>query len=164
MRKAPYGFIRSALSWFELFSSTLIKFGFQLNPYDTCIVNAIINDTQFTICWYVDDNKLSHADASVATKMITKIESKFAKLSITCCCKHQFLGMDIIFNKNGTVTIGMSCYIGQAIEMFGETFYYGVATPATSHLFEREDNDTNLDQTKAKTFHSTVSLLLYVSK
>ena len=143
-------------------SSTLVKLGFQLNPYDACIKNAVIKGTLFTICWYVDDNKLSHADDS--TDVIAKIEFKFGKLTVTYGCKHQFLRMEIIFNKKGTVAIGMSHYVGQAIEMFGETFCYSVVTPVTLHLFKIQDNDTDLDQKKAKTFHSMFSLLLYVSK
>ena len=72
--------------------------------------------------------------------------------------------MDIDFNENGTVTIGMSCYISQATEMFGKTYHYSVTTFDTQNLFEIEENYTNLDQTKATFFHSTVSMLLYVFK
>ena len=79
----------------------------------------------------MDDNKLSHADAFVVTYMIQKIESKFGELTVTHGHKNDFFGMDIIFNENGTVTISISCYIAQAIKMFGDTFHYGVATLAT---------------------------------
>ena len=64
----------SSLLWYEFFSSTLIKLGFQLNPYDACIVNVVIGVTQFAICWYVNDNKHSHADASAVTHMIAKTD------------------------------------------------------------------------------------------
>ena len=60
--RAIYGCIESALQWYVLYKTTLEKEGFELNPYDLCIANKVINNKQFTLCWYVDDNKASHAD------------------------------------------------------------------------------------------------------
>ena len=76
LKKALYGCVRSVLLWYDLFLSTLMELGFKLSPYDACIENAIINGNQFTICWYADDSKLSHANASGVMDMIQKIESK----------------------------------------------------------------------------------------
>ena len=44
--------------------------GFELNPYDMCVANAMINGKQCTIVWYVDDNKISHVDPNVVTDII----------------------------------------------------------------------------------------------
>ena len=41
--RAIHGCIYSALLWYQLFSSTLYKMGFELNPYDRCVANKIIN-------------------------------------------------------------------------------------------------------------------------
>ncbi len=71
--KALYGCIRSALLWYELFSSTLKTIGFELNPYDPCLTNKMINGTQCTIRWYVDDTKISHLDRDVVSKIIEEI-------------------------------------------------------------------------------------------
>mmetsp|Transcript_7772 Transcript_7772/g.11115 ORF Transcript_7772/g.11115 Transcript_7772/m.11115 type:complete len:99 (+) Transcript_7772:341-637(+) len=60
--QAIYGCIKSILFWYELFSSTLQKMGFEINPYDQCMANKIINGSQCTIAWYVDENKLSLKD------------------------------------------------------------------------------------------------------
>ena len=38
-----------------------------INPYDGCISNSTIKNEQFTISWYVDDNKVSHVDKEVNT-------------------------------------------------------------------------------------------------
>ena len=40
--KALYGCVQSALLWYELYSSTLVEMGFEINPYDLCVANAII--------------------------------------------------------------------------------------------------------------------------
>ena len=42
--QAIYGCIESALRWYELYSETLIKEGFIINPYDKCVANKTIND------------------------------------------------------------------------------------------------------------------------
>jgi hypothetical protein len=47
--KALYGFVQSALLWYELYSSTLKDMGFILNPYDLCVANVTINEKQCTI-------------------------------------------------------------------------------------------------------------------
>jgi Reverse transcriptase (RNA-dependent DNA polymerase) len=53
--KAIYGCVVSGMLWYELFSQTLEKNGFTINPYDFCVANAvidIIDGTQCTIVWY----------------------------------------------------------------------------------------------------------------
>ncbi len=47
--KALYGCVQSALLWYELFSSTLQGMGFELNPYDACVTNKVIDGKQCTI-------------------------------------------------------------------------------------------------------------------
>ena len=60
--KAMYGCVQSALLWYKLFSTALVGMGFELNPYNLCVANAIINEKQCTIGWYVDDNIITHSD------------------------------------------------------------------------------------------------------
>jgi len=47
--KAIYGMIESALLWYELFTTTLARLGFKLNPYDRCLANKVIDGKQCTI-------------------------------------------------------------------------------------------------------------------
>jgi hypothetical protein len=68
--QAIYGCIESALRWYELYSSTLEKEGFKINPYDRCVANKTINGKQCTIVWYVDDNKISHEYPMVVSNVI----------------------------------------------------------------------------------------------
>jgi Reverse transcriptase (RNA-dependent DNA polymerase) len=63
--KALYGCIKSALLWYRMLAKTLTRLGFKLNPYDPCVANKMINGKQCTICWYVDDLKISHVDPQV---------------------------------------------------------------------------------------------------
>ena len=115
--KALYGCVQSALLWYELYSTTLKDMGFVLNPYDLCVANSTINGKQCTIVWYVDDNKISHVDPKVVDDIISKLESKFGKMSQTRGSQHDFLGMTMNF-KDKKVKIGMKKHILKAIDTF----------------------------------------------
>ena len=160
--KALYGCVQSALLWYELYSETLKDMGFILNPYDLCVANAEIDGKQCTICWYVDDNKISHIDPKVVDKVIEKIESKFGTMSKTRGSNHEFLGMDMRFRK-GKVTIGMKKHILKAIADFEDDIIRSAASPAKSKLFETRDSK-KLSEKKADNFHSVVASLLFISR
>jgi hypothetical protein len=74
--KATYGLIEAALIWYNVYTDVLMKMGFVLNPYDKCMANKIINSKQCSIGWYVDDNKVSHAEEAVCTSIADAIEKK----------------------------------------------------------------------------------------
>jgi hypothetical protein len=161
--KALYGCVRSALLWYELFSGTLKEMGFELNPYDPCIANKDIEGSQCTIAWYVDDNKISHAKESVVTEVISKIEERFGKMTVTRGTEHVFLGMDIRFIGDGTLTIGMKGYVEDAIAEFGEDVSRSATTPAGRGIFEVDNDAVLLEKDKADLYHKVVAKLLYVS-
>jgi hypothetical protein len=115
LKKALYGCVKSELLWYELFSGTLLDMGFELNPYDACVANEVIDGKQCTIAWYVDNNKVSHVKPNVVTAVIEKIEERFGKMTITRGQEHTFLGMGFRFNDNETVTISMKNYILECI-------------------------------------------------
>ena len=108
--KAIYGCIESALRWYELFSQTLKKEGFVINPYDRCVANKIINGKQCTIVWYVDDNKLSHKDPKVVTEILEIMKKHFGELVIHRACvgkNFDFLGMGITIKEDKNIQIEM---------------------------------------------------------
>ena len=66
----------------------------------------MVNNKQFTITFHVDNLKLSHDDASVATMIIKKLEREYAshpilndKLTVTRGKRHEYLGMTIIIDN-----------------------------------------------------------------
>jgi len=64
--------------------------GFTLNPYDPCIANKLVNGKQCTVSWHVNDNKISHIDASVVTQIMEAIEKHFGKMTVVHGNKHIF--------------------------------------------------------------------------
>ena len=163
LNKALYGCVKSAMLWYNLFTSTLQDMGFELNPYDLCVANKTINGKQCTVCWYVDDNKLSHVQQSVLDDVIEKIEHKFGKMTVSKGNRHNFLGMDILFQKDKTVNISMKEMTKKAIDDFDDDIVRNSVTPAMRHLFEVKDSPL-LSEEKQENFHSVTSLLLYLSR
>ena len=113
------GCVQSALSLYELFSSTLVSLDFELNPYDSCVANENVNGSQCTICWHVDNNKMSHAGPSTASDITKKLESKFGKITVARGKKHEFLDLVLTFHDNGNAEIDMKEHTKSAIQDFG---------------------------------------------
>ncbi len=57
---ALYGTMVAALLHYKKFVKSLTKQGFKLNPYDACMANKTVNSKQITICFHVNDCKISH--------------------------------------------------------------------------------------------------------
>ena len=107
LKKALYGYMQSAILWYDTFKGCLEDLGFKINKYDPCVANMMIGGKQYTICWYMDDTKISHHEPKVITEVISKIEEQFGKMVVTRGKKHNFVGMDVEFMDNGTVKILM---------------------------------------------------------
>ncbi len=163
--KALYGCIQSAMLWWKLLTTTLVEDGFVVNPYDPCVANKQMADgTQCTICWYVDDLKVSHINSEVVDEIIEMIETKFGKMTVTRGRKHVYLGMDIEFTGSGEVQILMQDYIQEAIDAFPEECSTSAATPGADHLFKVDPFGKLLKEKDRKLMHSLVAKLLFVSK
>jgi hypothetical protein len=52
--------MKSALLFYRKLASELQEMGFETNPYDICVANKMVNGTQMTIRWHVDDFMISH--------------------------------------------------------------------------------------------------------
>ena len=66
---ALYGIMKAALLLYIKFVENLKSIGFQLNPYDPCVANKIVDGAQLTVLWHVDNLKVSHIDEGVVMRM-----------------------------------------------------------------------------------------------
>ena len=119
LKKALYGCMQSALLWYKTFKGHLEGQGFELNPYDQCIANKNIEGHQCTIAWNVDDSKILHKSDRVIDSVISGLESRFGKMTVKRGRNHTFVGMDIAYNEDNTVSISMNDYIVECIKSFG---------------------------------------------
>ena len=156
----------SALLWYELFASTLREMGFIINPYEPCVANKEINGKQCTIVWYVDDLKVSHVEEGVVKDVMSKISKRYKGLEAKISDEHTYLGMNIKYHKDGTVSIGMEEYVDEVLDTFGteSAITSATTTPARGNLFTVDEKSERLKKHRSEIFHHCVAKLLYVSK
>ena len=53
---------------------TLIDLVFALNPHNSGVANAEIEETQCTIAWRIDDNKNPRKNENAAKDIVSKLE------------------------------------------------------------------------------------------
>ena len=161
--KTLYGCLRSALLWYELYSTKLQGMGFILNPYDTCVANKEIEGKQCSIGYYVDDNIASHDSDRVLKALTDVIEKEIGTITITTGNTHHFLGMNLTFHNDGTVTI-MSEYVIETLQAFPDKLRQAVASPARPDLFSVDHSSSLLPLEKSELFHIIVMKLMWVSQ
>ncbi len=166
MQKAIYGLLRSALLFYKKLVSNLESTGFKLNPYNPCVANKTANGTQMTVCWHVDNLKVSHVDPKEVMKFGEWL-SKTYGVSVTAHRGkvHDYLGMIFDFSKKGKVMINMIKYLKNIINNFPEEIIATRMSPATNHLFIVCDPSlgTLLPEEQARAFHHAAAQLLFLS-
>ena len=80
--------------------------------------NKTVNGKQLTIVWYVDDCKVSHADAEVVTSIINDLKLHFGELKVSRGKQHTFLGINFKIRDDGKIELDMKEQIKDAIESF----------------------------------------------
>ena len=165
LQRALYGLLKSALLFYRKLWTDLSGRGFEVNPYDPCVANMSVNGKQLTVCWHVDDLKMSHMDEGVLTDLIGWLEKKYGELRISRGQKHEYLGMEMDFSSRGEVKFGMDAYVKGVCDDFPEPLGRAVETPAGDRLFDvREEKDRQLlSEEDGDVFHRKVAQLLFVS-
>ena len=97
-KKATYGTLEAPLLFWGKLSKSLEEMGYQINEYDLCVMNKIIDNKQCTIFWHVDDLKTSHVDPDIISSFLADIDAEYGKIAtmtITRGKVHKCLGMTI---------------------------------------------------------------------
>jgi hypothetical protein len=119
LQKALYGCLRSALIFYLKFVGDIESQGFELNPYDPCVANKMINHKQFTMVWHVDKIKMSHDEEEEVTRMIKWLKSIYGEdMRVSRGRVHDYLGMTLDFTKKGEVKVTMIDYLKKVISDF----------------------------------------------
>ena len=166
LTKALYGCMQSALLWYNTFKECLEELGFKLNPYDPCVANMMLEGEQCTVCWYVDDTKISHKKSEIVDWVIGKLEENFGKMTVKRGKKHTFVGIDIEFNEDRTVSLSMNDYIQECIDIYDTKLKRSASTPAKGDLFDEDDEEEaeTLPKVQADKYHHTTAKLLFLAK
>ena len=59
--------------FYKRLRSDLKNMGFVVNPYGPCVANRMVNGSQMTVCWHVNDLKVSQVDENAVTAFALKL-------------------------------------------------------------------------------------------
>ena len=167
--KAIYGMLTSAMLFYQKLRKDLENYGFEINPYDPCVANKIINGKQMTVTWHVDDMKISHKDPKVVDGFIDWLEKMYGDdelghVTVTRGKHHEYLAMKLDSSKKGEVKIDMTKYVQEMLDTFPETVSKGASTPANENLYKINERSPKLNKKRAEEFHTAVAKALFMSK
>ena len=172
---AIYGTMVASLLYYRKFTRSLKSVGFEINPYDPCVANKIVCGSQMTICFHVDDCKLSHVDPKCNDKMIGWLREEYENIfedgsgamQVSRGKKHSYLGMDLDFSTPGQVEVTMFDFIDEILEAFDKAYPKCKGTKSTaapSNLFTVDEDCKKISPQSAVTFHNLVAKTLYSTK
>ena len=136
--------LRAALLFYRKLRADLEDMGFEVNPYNQCVVNRMVNGSQCTVVLHVDDLKVSHKDEAVVTYFAQELGHRNRnKLKIKRGKVFDYLGMDLDFEPcPGTMIISIIKYLDAMFEEWPEELKGYNPNPHQDHLFEvRADDD-----------------------
>ncbi len=132
--------MKSALLFYHKLVADLCSIGFELNPYDPCVANKMMDGHQMTICWHVDVLFLGHKDPTTVSNIIQWLqdcyETSDKPLQATCGTLHDCLGMNMDFLTPGDVSFHMTPYLRKVLNDFPEKITGVSSTPTADHLFK----------------------------
>jgi hypothetical protein len=170
LAKVLYGTLQAALLFWQNLSGFLIEeLGFTVNKFDKCVTSKIINGNQCTICWHIDDLKMSHVKADVLEDIVKKLDVKYgsdeAPLTVMHGKIHDYLGMTLDYSVPSKATFTMHDYIKNLLLDEAPADMEGTAaTPAANSLFTINDDAEKLDGAKSDQYHCLTMKLLYLCK
>ena len=102
-----YGTMVASLLYYRKFTKSFTDVGFKINPYDPCVVNKMVDRKHMTVCYHVDDCKLSHRRSKVNDRMITWLRQEYEsifedgprKMTVSRGKVHKYLGMILYYTS-----------------------------------------------------------------
>ena len=149
--------------------------GFKINLYDPCVANKIIYGQKMTICYHVDDCKLSHRRIKVNDRMIKWLREEYesifeygsGKMTVSTGKVHKYLGMTLDYTVRGQVQITMIDFLDEVLTAFDKAEPKGGGTKtsaAPDNIFKVDEDCEKLPQSKTLQFHNLAEKTLYATK
>jgi hypothetical protein len=172
---ALYGTMVAGLLYYLKFSKTLKRNDFTINPYDPCVANRRVSEKQQTICWHVDDCKLSHVDSKVQDEFIQVLRNEYesifedgsGKMTVSRGKVHTYLGMTLDYTTPGQVKVSMFDYVKEIIAAFDAADPGNSGTKSSAaplDLYKIDEDCKKLAPAMREQFHSVVQKTLFATK
>jgi hypothetical protein len=160
--------LESLLLFYKKSSGDLIKFGFQVNPYDPCVANKSINQAQMTVSWHVDDLKISHQDEQVVSDFSSWIKQQYGKIGEVKVKRrkvHEYLGMKLHYGVEGQVSNNMIDYVKSMLKGFLQgQLENSSKTPWNDNLFKVDEKSIGLLDSERELFRTVMAQGLFLCK
>jgi hypothetical protein len=167
LQKALYGLMRLGLLFYRKLRNEFEKYGLIVDSYNPCVANKTTEDgNQLTVVWHVDNLMALCMDDFELTKFSCYLAKIYGpKLSMHTGREHDYLGVDMEFNKDSTLDVSMFKYLDNVIRDFPEVISGRATTLAADYLFNIRDKTEAraLEEERALAFHHTVAQLLFMS-
>lgn len=161
LRRALYGCIQSSRLWYEHLRKILVRGGFKVNPYDSCVFHKNTMEESCTICVHVDDLFVSSSSREFGMQLLDLLKAELSEVKVTEGKVNSYLGMRIT-ETDEHLAVDMCAYVNACIEWMNVP---GLAnTPADVRLFEISDESPLLCSSDQERFHSAAARVLYASK
>jgi hypothetical protein len=120
LQKALYGLMQASLLFYRKLRKEMEQYGFMINPYEPCIANkTTASGEQLTVIWNVDDLMGLCEEDFELTKFSCYLAKIYGpKLTMHTGRKHDYLGVDMEFRKDETLSVSMVAYLKNVISEF----------------------------------------------
>jgi len=191
---ALYGTMVASLLYYKKFVKSLRRNGFKLNPYDPCVANKIVNSKVLTICFHVDDCKISHVSEKVVDNTIEWLQKEYevifedgtGAMKVHRGKVHVYLGMNLDFTTPGEMHVTMPKHIEDVLKTYDEALgtieeqlpkvdkgfveikkracSKAQMTPAPTDIFVVNEECKKLPRKQRELFHCIVAKCVYIWK
>lgn len=127
----------------------------------------IMERSQMTIGWHVDDFSITHGSQAAINQLIQRLDKQYGNmepLKVHTGDVHEYLGMTLDFRQPEKVKGKMDRYVEELLDAAPEELKCEVETPAAHHLFDVNPDAERLDRDKAAAFHHLVARSLFLCK
>ena len=135
----------------------------------------MVNRKQQTVCWHVDDCKISHVETKVNDNLIKILKEEYGsifedgsgKTTVIRRKVHKYLGMTLDYTTKVLCKVTTLDYIEEVIKTFDKMDPKETGTKtsaATSNTFVVKEDCTKLTKGKSEQFHSVVENMLFATK
>mmetsp|Transcript_73676 Transcript_73676/g.213428 ORF Transcript_73676/g.213428 Transcript_73676/m.213428 type:complete len:334 (-) Transcript_73676:1990-2991(-) len=129
----------------------------------------MINGSQHTFTWHVDDLKSSNVDPKVNDDFLEWLKEMYAsdgigEVKAVRGDRHDYLAMTLDFSTPGKLGVDMTDYVKGMIEDFPEKLTGKTNCPWNENLFRVDDTKKKLSKEKAKIFHTFVMKAMFLGK
>jgi hypothetical protein len=176
----------ASLLYYKKFVKSLRSKRFKLNPYDPCVANKQVDGEQLTVCFHVDDCKISHISPKVVSDTIDWLRSEYENvfedgsglMKVHRGKTHKYLGMSLDFSHVNQCRITMIDYVDEIVAAYdkasselddGFTLVFkkgnrSKSSAAPDDLFVVDEDAEKLSEEGQMAFHHLVAKTLYISK